>query len=123
MTTQPKDYLGTENARNKQHAALYVAIIQAAFGPQNDCLIGHHLTFEAHGDIDSENEIPSADTMIFDHTIMGAVFGPGAPYLMAHLAMLPVDTGARDAALKEAFERRMTAVPAHGFDPDSPQFR
>lgn len=100
----PKDYLGTENARNKQHAALFTAIIVAAFGPDNAVLIGHHLTFETAGDIATENEIPSADTLIFDHDIMGRVFGQYAPAVMMNLARVPV--AERDTLLKQYFDNR-----------------
>jgi hypothetical protein len=86
-----KDYLGTENARNKQHAALYARLIKRAFGENNDVLIGHHLTFEDHGDINTENEIPAADTLLFDHDIMGRVFGGDAKKLMVTLAMVPAE--------------------------------
>lgn len=87
---QPKDYLGTENARNKKHAELYTRIIRKAIG-SCDVLVGHHLTFEIGGDLSTENEIPSADTLLFDHDIMGAVFGDKAFLVMQSLAIMPAD--------------------------------
>lgn len=76
-----KDFLGTENARNKAHQALYVALIKKAISvlqpdvKSEAVLIGHHLTFETDNDIGTENEIPAADTLLFDHDFMRACFG------------------------------------------------
>lgn len=92
-----KEYLGAENARNKKHAALYTDLIRRAFGKGQDVLVGHHLTFEEHGHIESENEIPSADTLLFCHDLMGRVFGADqAISLMRILATLPVDGDMRE---------------------------
>ena len=85
-----KDYLGFETERNKRNAELFTAMVQAAFGTDNDCLIGHHITFEEHGDISTENEIPSADCLLFDHDVMGRIFGEAAPEIMQQLAALDV---------------------------------
>lgn len=101
---KPKDYLGAENARNKQHAKLFEDIIRAAYGHNNDVLIGHHLTFEEHGNINTENEIPAADTLVFDHDLMGRVFGPQMYEVLHELAMLPVEK--RDLRLAELFYGR-----------------
>lgn len=81
-----KDYLGEENQRNKRHADLFQKLLQLAFGANVDVLVGHHLTFEVHGDISTENEVPAADTLLFDHDIMGKVFGSDAVPLMQRLA-------------------------------------
>lgn len=94
-----KDYLGYENARNKQHAAMYTAMITRACGSNAAVLIGHHLTFELGGDLETENEIPSADCMLFDHFIMGKVFGAHAVSVMCELARVPAEL--RDAKLAE----------------------
>lgn len=85
-----KDYLSYENTRNKTHAALYERLMRAAFG---ECavIVGHHLTFEKNGDLTTENEIPSADTLIFDHEVMKAVFGGQAKSIMMHLASVPAE--------------------------------
>jgi len=93
-----KDYLGFENERNKKHAALYTKLIKRAYGEgASEVLIGHHLTFESHGDLNTENEIPSADTLLFDHEIMRRVFGEKALWVMMGLAQQPAEE--RDAAL------------------------
>lgn len=97
----PKDYLGYENDRNKKHGQLFVDIVKRAFGDHYDVLIGHHITFEACGDLQTENEIPSADTLIFDHQIMGRVFGGRALEIMRDLATIPPDR--RDEVLAAYF--------------------
>ena len=92
-----KDFLGEENARNKRNAALYTLVMQRALGCKTDVLIGHHLCFEMEKDIATENEIPSADTMLFDHGVMSKVFGDRALEVMQHLARTPTDS--RDEVL------------------------
>lgn len=94
-----KDFLGTENARNKANASLYTAIMKQAIGKDAQVLIGHHLSFELGGDIGTENEIPSADTLMFDHDVMTAVFGAFAIDIMQHLAATPCQS--RDRVLEE----------------------
>lgn len=94
-----KDYLGSENTRNKQHADLYIEVMKRAFGPGCAIMIGHHLTFEKDGDLATENEIPSADCMMFDHGVMGDVFGDRAVDIMQHLAATPTES--RDAVLRQ----------------------
>lgn len=96
-----KDFLGYENARNKRNADLYERLIKLAIGKDVKCavLIGHHLTFELNGDLETENEIPSADCLMFDHELMTAVFGrEKAIDTMRTLATLPCE--ARDNALR-----------------------
>lgn len=94
-----KDYLGFENARNKRNAATYEKLMKKAL-KHDACavLIGHHLTFELDGDLQTENEIPSADCLMFDHDLMTAAFGERAVPIMRHLASLPCDV--RDSTLK-----------------------
>ena len=103
MNNQPKDYLGYENERNKKSGELFVEMVKTAFGDDNDVLIGHHLTFERHGDISTENEIPSADTLIFDHQIMEACFTHHAFTVMKDLAITPVES--RDEKLRWWWDR------------------
>lgn len=99
----PKDYLQYENARNKKYAALYTKLIKLAFGEKNAVLVGHHITFEYDGDLATENEVPSADSLIFDHDIMQAVFGDNCIRIMQHLAT--VDCEQRDDVLLEYCRR------------------
>jgi hypothetical protein len=104
-----KDYLESEKVRNKTSAHLFTAIMQKAFGNPSSIMIGHHLTFEFGGDLETENEIPSADTLIFDHAAMGKVFGGRAASVMADLAVTPCER--RDRRLLEHFEELHGQVP------------
>jgi hypothetical protein len=94
-----KDYLEYENARNKSAAGLFETMLRIAF---TDCqvMVGHHISMEFKGDLATENEIPSADTLIFDHPIMTRIFGEYAVPLMQHLAAIPCHE--REAAVREA---------------------
>lgn len=97
-----KDWLTTEMARNHERAALYTRLLRRAFGELKDLqvMIGHHLTIEYEGRLETEDEIPSADTMIFDHEIMGRAFGDRAKMIMMDLAISPANGGQRDARLE-----------------------
>jgi len=86
-----KDYLETENLRNKEHADLYVQLIQRAFGREAQVMIGHHLSFEFEGKLETENEIPSADTLLFCHEAMGRIFGELFEDVMIDLALAPTE--------------------------------
>ena len=105
-----KDYLSYENARNKQHAALYERLMRIALKSEGtvSILIGHHLCFEIDGKLETENEIPSADCLMFDHDIMFAAFGEDkAIQIMRDLAT--VESGMRDnllAAYVSVLERK-----------------
>ncbi len=87
-----KDYLGFENTRNKQHAKLYERFLKQALQVNEvSVLVGHHITFEIGGDLETENEIPSADCLMFDHDLMKAVFGEQAMVIMRQLATVPCE--------------------------------
>jgi hypothetical protein len=102
-STENKEYLSFENKRNKRFHKLYSAILHEAFG--NCSVIGHHVCFtDDNGDL---NEIPSADTLIFDHNVMVRVFGVTAMAVMSQLAITTVDNDARDNLLAELFETRI----------------
>ena len=113
-----KDWLTSENARNKKFADLYVAIMKKAFGNSPEVLIGHHLTFELNGDLETENEIASADCLMFDHYIMTQVFGDQAVSIMQHLAATPCDS--RDDVLRAYWEcaNKPLEFVESGFGPD-----
>lgn len=114
-----KDYLGTELARNKRNAALFTRMIELAYGHDDEIMIAHHLTFELNHDLNTMNEIPSADTLIFDHDAMTKIFGLKAYDVMRDLASLPVDGGLRDTALERLLNSReapaTTTAPAAGY--------
>lgn len=108
---QIRDYFATEMTRNHENAALFTRMMQIAFGEQDDEMIGHHLSFQEHGKLDTLQEIPSADTLIFDHYVMGRVFGANAVKVMQHLASVPFEGGERDALLQSYVNARDTIRP------------
>lgn len=109
--TEVRDYFTTELARNHENAALYTRMMQIAFGAQDDEMIGHHLSFQEHGKLDTLQEIPSADTLIFDHYVMSRVFGYYAIKVMQHLASVPFENGERDALLGSYLRAREGVKP------------
>lgn len=80
-----KDYLNYENERNHKNHALYERLMRRALGQDTQILVKHHLTFEVAGQ--EPNEVPSADTLMFDHDLMTKVFGHRALAVMAQLAI------------------------------------
>lgn len=92
-----KDYLAYENSRNKTNHELYQRFIRKAVGADADVLVVHHVTYKRPGH--EPNEIPSADTMMFCHDLMEAVFGDAFIGIMAVLACTPAE--GRDAKLAE----------------------
>lgn len=112
MTLQTSKYwLQAENDRNTHNGALFIDIIREAFCVDEVVMVGHHFVFEPQEvmqklDLTKLNEIPSADTVLFDHDIMGAVFGPVSGIVITQLAMLPVTNGQRDAKARELFDIR-----------------
>ena len=102
-----EEYLGTENARNKRDAELLTRIVKKAFGNDEqeiDVIVGHHITFTVNKNIQTVNEIPSADTLCFDHSIMKAIFGKDAPSVMMRLAQRPA--AERDALLRSYLDHK-----------------
>ena len=104
LLTRPKYYLQAENDRNVHHGDLFIELVKRAFGADEVVRVGHHFVFEPaeamkNLDLTKLNEIPSADTMLFDHDIMHAVFGDQAVNYMQRLASVPVE--ARDVVLRE----------------------
>lgn len=91
-----------ENNRNTDNEALFRDMITAAYPDCTLVVSGHHV-FYKRGDV--TEEIPSADALIFDHTIAKAVWGE-EKYLatLATLAIIPAE--ARDAALRELYNTR-----------------
>jgi hypothetical protein len=109
MLTNSKYYLQAENDRNTRHGDLFIDIIKRAFGVDEVVMVGHHFVFEPKGsmeklDLTKLNEIPSADTIMFDHDIMGEVFGEHAVRVMQDLAAVPVER--RDALLRDYLSQR-----------------
>lgn len=103
MLTNAKYYLQAENDRNTHHGPVFIDLIKRAFGVDEVVMVGHHFVFEPQQamqkfDLSKLNEIPSADTMLFDHDIMRAVFGDRALEIMARLSQTPAES--RDAIVQ-----------------------
>lgn len=105
MPLKPKDYLTFENERNKRYAWLYRDLVQHAFGGDWQTLVGHHVLYQQGSNLETEGEIPSADTLMFDHDIMHAVFGRDCIEIMRELASVPCDQ--RDALLERYYRERL----------------
>lgn len=104
MTLKAKDWLTVEADRNRANADLFTAIMRKAYGQNESILIGHHLCFQCGNDIATENEIPAADSLIFDIEIMRAVFGDDADWLLPELSLAPANV--RDEMLQIVYEQR-----------------
>lgn len=85
-----KNYLQYENERNQRNHKLYERLMRLAFGKDATILVAHHLNFELVGD-EEPTEIPSADTLMFDHQLMQKVFGDNFYFYVAQLAVRPVE--------------------------------
>lgn len=109
VRTSTKYYLQAENDRNTRHGLLYMEMIKHAFGIDDTVMVGHHFVFAPTsrlqaGDLSGLNEIPSADTVLFDHDIQTRIFGKYAVQVMQLLATHPVET--RDDLARMLFEHR-----------------
>jgi len=105
-----QDYLVSENDRNHKNHALYERMLRKAFGPDTHILVAHHLTFEVAGG--EPVEIPSADTLMFDHVLMRKIFNEDFGEVIAQLALTPRET--RDQVLSnfmELLDHHGTALP------------
>lgn len=99
-----------ENDRNTESADLFKAIIREVFGVQ-DVICGHHLAYQWQERREDGftytfvQEIPSADTLIFDHDVAKRLWGEDK-YLdkLRVLAVTPVEE--RDSVLKSLWEQR-----------------
>lgn len=98
-----------ENDRNGEHSALFKAIIRECFGVK-DVICGHHLVYQIEEKREDGftytfvEEIPSADTLIFDHDVAKKLWGTDYLHNLIALACEPVET--RDRLLKELYEGR-----------------
>lgn len=93
-----KNYLVSEDDRNRANHKLYERLIRLATGPDTGVLVVHHITFTLADDSEP-NEIPSADCLLFDHDFMSLAFGIRMYMVMSQLAILPLTT--RDKVLEE----------------------
>lgn len=84
-----------ENDRNAQSADVFKAIIRTVYGVK-DVIIGHHLVYakeEIHDDgfsYEIVEEIPSADTLIFDHEVAKILWPDCWQDNLVKLALTPI---------------------------------
>lgn len=98
-----KDYLTAENTRNQKGHRVFIRFFKRCFGQQCDVLIAHHLTCR----LGSQTlEVPSADTLWFDHELMYRVFGEETPNIIQVLA------GNKAAHRDETVSRFLDALDA-----------
>lgn len=97
-----------ENDRNAEHSELFKAIIREAYGVK-DVIIAHHLvyvTVEKRDGFDYQivEEVPSADTLIFDHEVARKIFGRSYRKVLTTLAQVPPEL--RDDELYQFYNYR-----------------
>lgn len=97
-----------ENDRNAENNLLFKDIIREAFGVK-DVIVAHHLVYVTSEIRDGFNyeiieEVPSADTLIFDHLVAQRIWGNDYKDILTKLALEPGET--RDALLKKLYYNR-----------------
>ena len=103
-----------ENDRNTVYSELYKAIIREAYGVK-DVICAHHLVYVVveHGadgfEYQRVQEVPSADTLIFDHDVAKKIWGPMYRSYLVALACEPIAT--RDALLARFYYSRPNSPP------------
>ena len=104
-----------ENDRNAENRDLYAAILREVYGA-DQCIIAHHITYSVTEKRDGSDyyiveEIPSADTLIFDHAVARTLWGSQWHEVLMRLAVEPVET--RDALLAQFFYTRSSDRASH----------
>lgn len=97
-----------ENDRNQDSYELFKSILQEAYQVR-DVIIGHHLLHvrvdhRTDGDYQIVQEIPAADTLIFDHDVARKIWGAAWRNALIRLALEPVES--RDKLLCEMYHNR-----------------
>ncbi len=98
-----------ENDRNAEFSPCFKAVIREAFNV-TDVICAHHLVYvstEKHADgfeYQIVQEIPAADTLIFDHGVAQKIWGADWRTILMRLAMEPVET--RDQLFSAMFAAR-----------------
>jgi hypothetical protein len=88
MSRPTAKFLKDEGKRNRANADLFRVMLCIAWGEDCEIIVGHHINFQFDKDFNTEDEIPAADTLLFDHEIMHAVFGDKALGIMRTIATL-----------------------------------
>lgn len=100
-----------ENHRNRDNSEVFKAIIREAFGV-TDVICGHHLVYQIEEKRDDGfvytmvEEVPSADTLIFDHDVACKIWGESFKTVLVRLALEPI--ASRDALLSKLYRERNT---------------
>ncbi|WP_316235026.1 MULTISPECIES: hypothetical protein [unclassified Bradyrhizobium] len=98
-----------ENDRNGENAALYKDIIREAFGV-TDVICGHHLVYQVEDKradgftYTFVEEVPSADTLIFDTDVAQRLWGDKWKSVLSILAVTPISE--RDKLLADFYYNR-----------------
>lgn len=95
-----------ENKRNKDSSELLHKIIKRVYGA-TECIVAHHITYVAvdHQDgyeLQVVEEIPSIDTLIFDHEVAKKLWGARWRDVLMELALMPVSE--RDTVLRVHYD-------------------
>ena len=101
-----------ENDRNAQSSQLFKDIIRECHNV-TDVIIAHHLTFVKVDlrdgfDYQAVEEVPSADTLIFDHDVAKVIWGDRFLDVLKFLVCEPIET--RDALLATLYYGRKSKV-------------
>lgn len=81
-------YLSGEGKRNRHNADLFHAMLCIAWGQDCAVITGHHVSFMFDGDLSTEDEVPSADCLLFDHEVMRAIFPGDYRDILQRLALM-----------------------------------
>jgi len=98
-----------ENDRNAECSDTFKSIIREAYGVK-DVIIAHHLVYvreETRADgfnYQVVEEVPSADTLIFDHKVAEKIWGKDFLPILHKLVEEPVET--RDDLLTKLYNSR-----------------
>lgn len=104
-----------ENDRNAESRDLFKAMIREAYGVK-DVIVAHHLVYETEETrkdgfkYQIVEEIPSADTLIFDHDVAKKLWGAGYLDVIVQLAKEPCAT--RDKLLSTLYYGRQNTKAA-----------
>ena len=92
-----------EDRRNINSAELFIAMIREAYGDIEWVGCEHHTMFKRLGG-SQIGSIPSADSLIFDHSIAKRIWGERYLDYLIQLAVRPAET--RDVLIRKMYETR-----------------
>lgn len=112
-------YLSGEGKRNRANADLFQAMLLIAWGEGCSVITGHHVSFLFDGDLSTEDEIPSADCLLFDHDVMGTLFPGDYQEIMATIA--PLGRYERENVVRRLMIARHPECGLSPAEPEAPQ--